>query len=285
MRAVLAALCLLPLALSQQTAPPGEVPAASATPDTTATNWTACADCHPDANADLPRLSQLRPPSGDTQLEQSCYTCHEPIDFAGLHNDWRHPVLPVGSHIPCSSCHPAAEHGKGAPPPLPTGDYKAEGCFACHRNVELEMNSFFTHGGEPSVTCRGCHPSHEPLAAALPSPLLPAAERDRWQSAYDWYTSNADCLRCHAPAALLLDTRRGFVTVNTVNYHDLHVLRGRVLCIECHNPHGSIRQGMLRSVLLTGEALSYFSRIDGGSCAVACHGVAHENWQYTNHLF
>lgn len=288
MRALLAALCLLPLAMSLRAAPPNDAqtaplaPAPSAAPQT---DWADCAACHPDANADLPRLAQLRPPSGVSLLADSCFSCHKPIELEGTHRDWRHPVRPIGSHIPCGSCHPGVAHSAGAPPPLPKGGYKEEGCFECHRGVELDLNCFFSHGRDPRVTCRDCHPPHEPLAAQLPSPLLPAGEAERWLASYDWYASAEGCLRCHPPAQLLLETREGFVTLNTVNYHDVHVMRGRVLCIECHNPHGSNRRGMLRGSLLTGETLSYFERMDGGSCSVTCHGIVHDSWQYTNRMF
>ena len=168
---------------------------------------------------------------------------------------------------------------------MPTGDYSAEGCFNCHRSVELELHSMHTHGSDPRITCIECHPPHQPLRVALPSPLIPSNERSTWQASYDWYTSNSDCLSCHAPAQLMLQQREGFVTVNAQNYHDVHVIRGRVMCIECHIPHGASRDAMLRSSLLTSETLAFFGTVDGGSCAVNCHGVQHDSWKYVNRLF
>lgn len=74
----------------------------------------------------------------------------------------------------------------------------------------------------------------------------------------------------------------GFVALNTVNYHERHVQAGRCLCIECHDPHGSVKPAMLRTELLSGEALSFRQRHNGGNCTVSCHGVDHQAWGYAN---
>lgn len=286
MRALAAVLCwLTSVALQAGEAPQDAVSTAEQVPTMAQTDWADCLACHEEQYAGLPQLTQLRPPLGSTQLEDSCLACHEPIELSGARADWRHPVRPVGSHLACTQCHPAVAHSAEQPPPLPSGDYNAAGCFTCHGAADLDLHAFRGHGNIPGLSCRGCHPPHSPLRVQLPASLIVSSVRENWGAAYDWYESNSGCVTCHPPATLLLDLKQGFVSLNTVNYHDLHVVRGRTLCIECHQPHGSNRQGMLRSTLLTGEEFSYFSRIDGGSCALTCHGVTHDSWNYTNRLF
>ena len=100
----------------------------------------------------------------------------------------------------------------------------------------------------------------------------------------DWYGSNQECLSCHGPAQLMMQLSSGFVTLNTENYHDIHVVRGNVMCVECHDPHGSIYSPMVRSELPTGEIMIYLDQPDGGTCAVVCHGVDHDGWSYINQV-
>jgi hypothetical protein len=256
---------------------------APATPG--AGGWGDCLACHADPYSGLPKLSDLRPQSTSGVLEGGCLSCHAPAELVAARADWRHPVRPVGSHLACTNCHVAVAHGKGAPPPKPTGDYVSEGCYACHREVQMARQSMQRHGEGPQLRCIDCHSPHVPMLAALPAVLVSQTERERWERHYDWLSSNDGCLSCHPPAQLLMQLDQGFVTLNTVNYHDLHTLRGRVLCVECHAAHGSNRSAMLRGSLLTGESWSYVSGPDGGTCTVRCHGVDHDGWRYVNRVW
>ena len=257
---------------------------APASPATTAPAWDDCLGCHTDATAGLPELTTFRV-RGLGQRLPGCLDCHEPLDLTGVRSNWTHPVRSVASHLACTDCHQAVPHDETSPPPLPQGDYKAEGCYVCHREVEAKRLAMWSHGHLPSLECRTCHPAHEPLRAALPLDLMSLAEQGGWLDMYDWWQSNRLCFQCHIPAELILPLDQGFVTLNTVNYHDLHVNQGRVLCVECHDPHGSNRRGMLRDQLLDGRLLGFFDRVDGGSCAVTCHGIEHDDWRYINEVF
>lgn len=173
-----------------------------------------------------------------------------------------------------------APHGPGNPLPLPRGDYKAESCYACHKQVDVERHWPSRH--DAGIACRDCHPAHQPLHAALPRELISPSVRQGMTRNYDWQASNASCLRCHSAVALTTRLDSGFAVLNTVNYHELHVVSGQTLCIECHTPHGSTRPALLRMRLLDGEAFSYMPRPDGGNCTTNCHGVDHLNWPYRN---
>jgi predicted CXXCH cytochrome family protein len=224
----------------------------------------------------------LRPPELGGALEVQCNACHRPSELASFRPGWLHPTRPVADHLHCTDCHPALPHDAAHPLPRPRGDYKAQACYACHRQTEVEQHWPSHHGAE--TTCRGCHPAHEPFQAQLPLGLLPGDVRARWSSAFDWYQSNQLCLRCHTEASLLLPLDRGFVVLNTANYHDLHIEAGRCLCTECHAPHGSTRPALLRPQLVDGNVFSYRPQANGGTCAVLCHGVDHRDWAYTNRV-
>jgi hypothetical protein len=277
-----AALLLAPAA----TAPLPHQRAMPAGTETAVTEWSNCLDCHPKYASELPRLSDLRPAGLGTTMQVSCTSCHAQADLLLFPSDWSHPVRPVGSHVSCTACHAGGPHTAEAPPALPTGDYDAQGCFSCHPQVQLDFSASLGHDNHPAIRCKDCHPPHGPLQAGLPAELLPPGTRAVWQRNYDWRASNDLCLRCHQPGELFFFTNQGgFVTANTANYHELHVIDGQALCIECHNPHGGARDAFMRERLITGEVLSYYREMDGGTCAVNCHGVQHDYWKYTNKVF
>lgn len=274
--------------LSSRAAPAdATAPAATGEPSEDAAkspvDWAACLDCHELADAGLPELSKFRP-SAFAMPIATCEDCHQPLDLVGPHVEWTHPVRSVAAHLSCTDCHVATPHGAETSPPLPYGDYDQAGCFECHRDVSAALASIWSHGSDPRVRCRDCHPAHEPLRAALPLQLLPSTVREGWQGVGDWYQNNAACLQCHPPASLMMSLDQGFVTLNTTNYHQLH-LDGGLFCVECHEPHGSRHRGMIRDTLLDGRLLQFDELIDGASCTVTCHGVAHQDWRYINQVY
>jgi len=247
-------------------------------------DWSACLDCHPPSDTGLPPLSMFRPSSFAMPIA-SCEDCHAPLELAGPVVDWTHPVRSIAAHLSCIDCHVVVSHDADDPPPIPYGDYDQAGCFECHRDVSAALSSIRSHGSDPRVRCRDCHPAHEPLRAALPLPLLPSSLREGWQGINDWYLGNSACLQCHAPGSLIFPLDQGFVTLNTTNYHQVHLDNGLLFCVECHEPHGSRHRGMMRDTLLDGRLLQFDEQIDGASCTVTCHGVDHQDWRYINQVF
>jgi predicted CXXCH cytochrome family protein len=265
----------------QDAVSPSDAPAA---PLGAYVDWGDCLACHESPDTGLPGLSLFRPSSFAVPLA-SCEDCHSPLDLSGPRSDWTHPIRSVASHLDCADCHAAVPHDAENPPPVPYGDYDAAGCFECHREVSAALSAIWSHGSYPQVSCRDCHAAHRPLRTALPPTLLPSTKRDSWLSTYDWFLSNDACLQCHAPGGLILPLDSGFVTLNTRNYHQVHLEMGDVLCLECHDPHGSRRRGMIRDELLNGRYLQFTELIDGASCAVTCHGVDHDDWRYINEVY
>jgi len=246
--------------------------------------WSRCTDCHEIDYEELPPISALRPEHLMYQPSRRCEECHSSAELKVPHSSWTHPVRPVGLHVRCTACHQAVPHSATEPPPMPSGEYEVEGCYECHRGVEIDRHLASRHA-EADVHCRDCHPAHDPLLVALPGDFLPAGSLRSWSGAYDWWTSNDQCLTCHEPVNLLMSLDQGFIILNTTNYHDTHVTGAQVLCLECHTPHGSIYDSLLRTQLLNDNPLLYGSLADGGTCSVICHGINHDNWQYTNRVY
>lgn len=258
--------------------------APEATDDSTdSTDWTDCLSCHEISGDDLPTLADLRISTFGARLQRDCLECHDRVDLTGINNIWLHETRPLAAHVDCLLCHTAGPHSADNPPkPAHWGKKDEEQCYTCHRTIELDMSQQYTHGFAPGVRCRSCHEPHEPFDVAIPESLLTGDLADLRGSSYDWRESNRACLTCHSETQLTLSLSDGFVTLNTVNYHDVHLEQGNTMCIECHNPHGSLRPGMLRSRLLTGELFGYSEDPSGGTCAVRCHGVEHDDWTYRN---
>lgn len=246
--------------------------------------WANCEQCHPEQLTGLPGLSRLRPSAAGALAADACLECHKRAELSLPHLGLTHPLRSIGEHIACTACHLAAPHSAADPPPMPAGDYDAEGCFACHRDVQAQASLASLHTNDPRISCSGCHPAHGRLSAAMPLDILPAEVASAWAGGGSYWRSNELCLKCHPEADLFGQLNAGFVTLHTANYHDLHVRRGECLCIECHDPHGSIRPAMLRQTLMSSPALLWRQRIDGANCTVRCHGIEHENWGYTNRV-
>jgi hypothetical protein len=276
-------LALLALVLN---AGQGRGDAGNDTTDSTQVDWNDCAACHDMQHGNLPRLSDLRIPGLGAKTRRDCLDCHNRTDLSGIFDIWLHDTQSLADHVDCLACHKAEPHGADNPPPAARwGQREEEGCFECHRSVELALSQQYSHGFAPGVRCHDCHDPHDPLASAVPESILTNDLAELRGSSYDWRESNRACLSCHGEAQLTLGLTDGFVTLNTVNYHDLHLQLGRAMCIECHDPHGSLRPGMIRLELLSGELFGYSWDLEGGTCAVRCHGVEHDGWTYRNKVY
>ena len=247
------------------------------------TDWQDCLACHNGYDSGLPSLSAIRPLTNALLPSRTCLSCHDggpPDFFAG---DWSHPVRSIGEHIGCVNCHPPVAHSAGYPPPRPRGDYKATQCYVCHSDIEDREYSLASHLTNALTRCIDCHPPHQPMRALLPDPLLTGSQRDSRGKFSSADRSNS-CMACHFGFDLFNGSQQGFVTLNTENYHRLHVIDNNIGCIECHDPHGSNEHGLIRSKLLTGELLSYLPTGQGASCSITCHGAEHVAVQYVNRL-
>jgi len=127
----------------------------------------------------------------------------------------------------CESCHgPGQKHAESADAKLIRNPAKLNAaavdgiCLTCHLNQPTQAGRLESSHARNQVACTACHKVHgsEPL-------VVRKAE-----------AANQLCASCH------LSQRAQF---QRPFHHKLP--EGDMLCVDCHNPHGSIRPAMLRS--------------------------------------
>lgn len=242
----------------------------------------SCVRCHSSLAPGLPELAVFRVGKYRLGLRGSllrprCSDCH----MEGMHNVARialtHPVRSVGEHQACLECHDAAGETKVVV--WGKRDYQTEFCYGCHKQ---QMRDFLPGGGhspvQGRVRCADCHPPHEPMQANLTMDTLELMG-EGVVAAYDSYQSNRRCLECHIQLDLT-GPRSRFIYPGGISLHELHLEQAAASCVECHDPHASGGSAMLRSQLLSGEALVRMVFAQTASCTVTCHGKGHRAVEY-----
>jgi DmsE family decaheme c-type cytochrome len=155
--------------------------------------------------------------------DATCTTCHD--------ESWPYPVLEIGktkhgvrgdSRTPtCASCHgESVEHrsnpggakpermfGKHAPTPV---EQRSEACLSCHRGTARTHWEGSAHQVN-LMACSDCHQIHTATDGVLYKK-----------------TQTQVCFACHR------EQRADSYKIST---HPIQV--GKVVCSDCHNPHGS----------------------------------------------
>jgi predicted CXXCH cytochrome family protein len=227
-----------------------------------------CASCHTDAGSPWPSLAEFR--------GKDCGVCHSDTYIRSNFTRWTHKTRPAAlSGKACLDCHAISDGGGVA--------LKAKGdalCLSCHADARDEFRGFSSHPYfEGNVTCLRCHPAHGDYDAPI---LLEQVQfwGDAAVPLYDSMEQNAECLRCHPYFELTGLSRSGFVLANTFNLHELHLERALTACIECHEPHGSSSQKLVRSALPDGSPLVHVGGEGWGTCSVNCHSTPHIQTKY-----
>jgi DmsE family decaheme c-type cytochrome len=161
---------------------------------------------------------------------ETCAGCHADLAKA-LSNSPHHHVDVDASHgfagRACESCHgPGQKHAESANPALirnPANLTAAAAdkiCLTCHLNQPTQIGRLESSHAHNQVSCTACHKVHgsEPL-------VVRKAE-----------ATNKLCASCHLNE--WAQFQRPF-------HHKLP--EGDMTCVDCHNPHGSIRPAMLQS--------------------------------------
>lgn len=211
-------------------APPAEVPKAEAPKKRTAA------------------LKIVRPNGkfGDEYVgSQMCQTCHEDI-----YNNYRksaHTFVETDkrggwAEHGCESCHgPGAAHAGSADATAIRNPAKLQPaqtdqlCLGCHGNTSKHSERIQSGHAKSAVSCTSCHSMH----ARGPAGLVLRAPND----------VNAQCSSCH------LTPRAQF---NKPAHHKIP--EGSMTCVDCHNPHGSVRPSMIQT-----------SAANDAGC-IKCHG-------------
>ena len=162
-----------------------------------------------------------------------CTKCHDegddyPVLSIAL---TRHGVKADGRTPTCTSCHGESERHVNKPSeaterPKPDVTFRGKGrsvadtqaaqCLACHKGGARMQWEGSRHQSE-SMACSNCHTVHAPKDRVLTKASQPDV-----------------CFACHK-------TERA--QANRISHHP--ILEGKVVCSECHNPHGSAAPTML----------------------------------------
>jgi len=174
---------------------------------------------------------------------ETCMACHE--DIASAFAKSPHHVVDTDAKRgwdgrACESCHgPGQKHAESADPTLIRDPAKLTAaatdqiCLTCHLNQPTHIGRLESSHARNQISCTACHQVHgsEPLVVRKAD------------------ATNKLCASCHLNE--WAQFQRPF-------HHKLP--EGAMTCVDCHNPHGSIRPAMLQS----------FASNDPG--CFACHG-------------
>lgn len=162
------------------------------------------------------------PAANDLVGAETCATCHEEAVRSLVHHggDPRSPA--------CESCHgPGAAHVEGGgdatkirmPTKLSAHESTAV-CLACHAKDHARHWAGGAHE-QNDVTCLDCHAVHR-KEGPTPALLAKASVMDT-------------CFTCHK-----------LQRAQTMRSSHMPLHEGTLTCVDCHNPHGSAGEGMLR---------------------------------------
>lgn len=234
----------------------------------------SCLSCHQPHAATQEKLLSV----AESEI---CFICHQTADVDLMHD------LPV-SRARCGSCH--LPHGSDTPAMLlgseihpPFEDGSCEGChrrprgtkvrlsvegsrlcFACHSELESDLDRGSVHTSVREGRCVDCHqphmaserrlltrsgpdlcfPCHRQVEALVKGSGAHAAAAEDCSTCHDPHRSDEAfqltekmpelCLKCHEPDEHLEEIHLGAEMPTTV-------------CVECHDPHGSPSASLLAS--------------------------------------
>ncbi|MDQ1470735.1 MAG: hypothetical protein QOJ99_2215 [Bryobacterales bacterium] len=163
---------------------------------------------------------------------QTCQTCHE--DIWNNHQKSAHTIVETDTRIgwnqhACESCHgPGAKHAGSADaadirnPKKLVARQTDKICLSCHLNTTKQSARIQSSHMKDTVSCVACHSIH----ANGPAGLVPRAAAH----------VNALCTSCHQS-----------VKAQFAKPFRHKVPENQMTCVDCHNPHGSLRQPMLQA--------------------------------------
>jgi DmsE family decaheme c-type cytochrome len=181
------------------------------------------------ALAVFPVMGQPSPPYAGSD---ACGTCHE--DIAKAFAKSAHHLVDIDKKRgwdgrACESCHgPGQKHAESADaaairnPAKLTAAATDRICLTCHLNQPTHVGRLQSSHGKDAVACTTCHKVHSGGADGLVV-RKPAA-------------INEQCSGCHLNV---------WAQFQLPNHHRLP--EGAMACVDCHNPHGSIRRSMTQS--------------------------------------
>ncbi len=183
-------------------------------------------------------------PAGATYVgNEKCLECHgdlgEKFKKDNVHAklaDWE--TSPFGVKPGCESCHgPGSKHAESGDPSLIVNPAKISGveastlCIQCHKDGETAMWHGSRHDLE-GVACTSCHTMHGETKGRD----VLGYRKSFTKESYLKKTEPELCFDCHKD--IMAQTRMP-------NHHP--VKEGKMTCSECHNPHGTTVDKMVRA--------------------------------------
>jgi DmsE family decaheme c-type cytochrome len=162
---------------------------------------------------------------------EACQACHEDISNAFANNP--HHVVEADSRRgwkgqACESCHgPAQKHTESASaedirnPAKLTAMATDKICLSCHLNQPTHVGRLQSSHAKNQIACTTCHKIHANGPFGLVARKTAAV--------------NAQCAGCHT--SVWSQFQKPFKH---------RVPEGAMSCVDCHNPHGSFKPGMIQ---------------------------------------
>jgi predicted CXXCH cytochrome family protein len=208
-----------------------------------------CSNCHGD----------YMKPLQEGEIRHGAFEVAECIECHHAHGSRKSPLLKKQPHALCFDCHDKEEHAVAHSP------YVNNVCTACHKNHSSKENLLVN---TLDNVCARCH-SNTVLLSKNASVLHPPAKEESCDFCHlphgsenqGLLTSAQDelCASCHDLDALLVtfpgDNTDGSAAqagsesmpVNQGGRHDgLHAPFAQSACEDCHNPHGSNHNKLLK---------------------------------------
>lgn len=274
-----------------------------------------CYLCHSDKKTKTARELKINVSIDAPDVEKSFRKIfRHPVELKGIHT--KGEMYPsskkTGRHAECVDCHEPHTmiSNKDVPPgqkkrnPYNGKGYEYELCFRCHgtasdlnpgekdKRIQFESSRSFHPVIYPSfsspipslkspyfhgsfVNCSDCHGDDSSDAQGVHGSSY------RYILKYNYTLEDgfdeseftyALCYQCHLRSSIIRD--------ESFRYHNLHILKNRISCNSCHDPHGSEYPSLISfkdfpsmkiQPASTGR-FGYFKRGPGtGECFLTCH--------------
>ena len=190
------------------------------------------------AQSNLPDLGGTKADVAKAAFKEDakCTKCHDESENAPVLSIYqtKHGVKGDARTPSCTSCHGQSDNhlagdktGKGRPAPdvvfkkgvydKSSEDKRADQCLTCHKGTKRNNWAGSAHPVN-DVVCNDCHKVHKPADAVLSK-----------------QTQTQVCFTCHKEQ--LADSKKN-------STHPIDVKK--VVCSDCHNPHGSTGPALLK---------------------------------------
>src|SRR5688572_2551803 len=178
---------------------------------------------------------------------ETCQACHE--DIFKAHQKSPHFAVETDKKRgfegkSCESCHgPGSKHAESVSPedirnPAKLAPAETDRtCLQCHLNQPTHVGRIQSSHAKNQVSCTACHRVHLKGPTGLVSKKRSEA--------------NAQCAGCHVSAAAQFQRP-----------YRHRVPEGAVSCVDCHNPHGSIRPAAMMRTVAANEPGCYKCHTD-----------------------